>query len=90
MGALGLRGLWVRLRSEAGNKEGWTEDDGGCLRLYTDGGGEEAPAGAAPSYVDVEPKAGTLVVFRSDLVPHEVLDTTAPRVVDARRSIRGC
>ena len=52
--------------------EGWTEDDGGCLRLYTDGGGEEAPTGAAPSYVDVEPKAGTLVVFRSDRVLHRV------------------
>ena len=59
--------------------EGWEESDGGCLRIHTDGGLEVAPAGAPPSYVDVQPKAGTLVVFRSD-VPHEVLDTSASRL----------
>ena len=37
----------------------WKEADGGCLRIHTDGGGELAPPGAAPSYVDVEPRAGT-------------------------------
>lgn len=62
--------------------EGWTPEDGGCLRIHLDGGGEEAPAGAAPAYVDVEPRAGTLVVFRSD-VPHEVLETSAERLAIA-------
>ena len=62
--------------------EDWSEADGGCLRIHTDGGGVMPPAGAAPSYVDVAPKAGTLVVFRSD-VPHEVLDTSASRLAVA-------
>ena len=60
----------------------WKEEDGGCLRIHTDGGGEEAPPGAAPSFVDVEPRAGTLVVFRST-IPHEVLDTDAERLAVA-------
>ena len=62
--------------------EDWQPSDGGCLRIHTDGGGELAPPGAAPSFVDVEPRAGTLVVFKSD-VPHEVLDTSAPRLAVA-------
>ena len=62
--------------------EEWQESDGGCLRIHTDGGGEEAPFGAMPSFIDVEPRAGTLVLFRSDL-PHEVLDTSAPRLAVA-------
>jgi len=62
--------------------EGWTAADGGQLRLHTDGGGEQRPPNARPSYVDVEPKAGTLAIFRSDL-PHEVLDTAAPRLAVA-------
>ena len=60
----------------------WKPSDGGCLRLHDDGGAEVAPAGARPCYVDVEPRAGTLVVFRSD-VPHEVLDTSASRLAIA-------
>ena len=35
--------------------------------------------GAPPSFVDVSPRAGTLVVFDSSRVPHEVLETTSPR-----------
>ena len=60
----------------------WTEEDGGCLRIHTDGGGELAPPGSEPSFVDVEPRAGTLVVFRSTM-PHEVLDTEAQRLAVA-------
>ena len=60
--------------------EGWQPSDGGCLRIHTDGGGVLAPAGAPPSYVDVEPKAGTLVLFDSVTVPHEVLNTNAARL----------
>ena len=59
------------------NKD-WATTDGGCLRIHTDGGGEVAPPGAAPSYTNVEPRAGTLVLFRSSIA-HEVLDTTAQR-----------
>jgi len=36
--------------------------------------------GELPNFVDVEPKAGTLVVFCSDRVPHEVLDTRTERM----------
>lgn len=32
------------------------------------------------SYVDVEPLGGTLVLFQSDLIPHEVLDTGSERI----------
>eukprot|EP00966_Prymnesium_polylepis_P084223 1949432-Prymnesium_polylepis.1 len=41
--------------------EDWCPADGGCLRIFTDGGLEQAPAGAPPSFVDVEPRGGTLV-----------------------------
>jgi hypothetical protein len=60
----------------------WTEADGGLLRVHRDGGAEVAPAGAPPSFTDVAPRAGTLVVFRSDM-PHEVLDTAAERLAVA-------
>ena len=63
------------------NRE-WQESDGGCLRIHTDGGGEQAPPGAEPSYFDVPPRAGTLVLFRSTM-PHEVLDTDASRLAIA-------
>ena len=45
---------------------------GGELRLYTD-----------DDFVEVQPRAGTLVVFRSDLVEHEALETRQPRVAVA-------
>ena len=60
----------------------WTEADGGCLRLHLDSGiGKDfLPEGEEPNYVDVDPKGGTLVLFRSEQVPHEVLDTKAERM----------
>ncbi|MGK2857945.1 MAG: 2OG-Fe(II) oxygenase [Thermoanaerobaculia bacterium] len=42
--------------------DAWRLEDGGALRLHVEGGP-----------VDVLPAAGTMVVFRSDSVPHEVL-----------------
>jgi len=60
----------------------WQPADGGCLRIHLDGGLEVAPASAPPRFHDVEPRAGTLVLFRSD-VPHEVLDTAASRLAIA-------
>ncbi|MBX7100601.1 MAG: 2OG-Fe(II) oxygenase [Myxococcaceae bacterium] len=47
---------------------GWEPAHGGALRLHLDGGA-----------VDVAPRAGTLVVFRSHLVLHEVLPATVER-----------
>ncbi|HSO05922.1 MAG TPA: 2OG-Fe(II) oxygenase [Pelomicrobium sp.] len=48
--------------------DGWTAGLGGALRLYGEGGWE-----------DVLPEAGTLVVFRSDSVYHEVLPASRLR-----------
>ena len=47
---------------------GWAPEHGGALRLHLEGG-----------VVDVPPCAGTLVVFRSHLVLHEVLPSTVER-----------
>ena len=44
----------------------WQAEDGGQLRLYVDEG-----------HTDVLPVAGTLAVFRSDTVYHEVLPATS-------------
>jgi len=49
----------------------WRSDDGGELVLYAPGGGVEAAR--------VEPRAGTLVLFMSEEIEHEVLPTRAPR-----------
>ena len=46
---------------------GWSEADGGKLRLYVD------PA------IDLEPRSDRLVVFRSELIEHEVLPAHAER-----------
>lgn len=57
----------------------WKESDGGCLRIHLDSGGDFLPEGEAPNYVDVQPVGGTLVLFKSDQIPHEVLDTNSER-----------
>jgi Rps23 Pro-64 3,4-dihydroxylase Tpa1-like proline 4-hydroxylase len=57
----------------------WKESDGGCLRIHLDSGGDFLPLNEEPNFVDVEPRASTLVLFKSDKIPHEVLDTTAER-----------
>jgi len=46
----------------------WAEADGGQLRLY-----------GVDRHVDVLPRAGNFVLFRSDTVPHEVLAATQSR-----------
>jgi hypothetical protein len=53
----------------------WTQRDGGQLRIHLDSGGDELPVGELPNFIDIPPTSGTLVLFCSDLVPHEVLDT---------------
>ena len=61
------------------NKD-WTEQDGGMLRIHMDSGGDELPAGEQPNYLDIAPKGGTLVLFHSDQLPHEVLNTESERI----------
>lgn len=62
------------------NEEGWdVKVDAGQLRLHRDGGGDECPPGVEPNFIDVDPLGGTLVLFKSEVVPHEVLDTNAER-----------
>ncbi len=46
----------------------WPAEYGGHLRLYIEGG-----------HVDILPTAGTMVIFRSDTVYHEVLPATHDR-----------
>ncbi|CAN5538976.1 2OG-Fe(II) oxygenase [soil metagenome] len=50
----------------------WKEEDGGQLRIYTT---EDNPE----IYQDVLPIGGTLVCFRSEDIPHEVLPTQRER-----------
>ena len=62
--------------------EGWAPAvDGGALRLFCPssvvGEGEGAPGCA--SVVDVAPHAGTMVLFRSDKIVHEVRPAHKPR-----------
>jgi len=59
--------------------ENWKEEDAGQLRMHFDNGGDFCPDGQDPNYVDVEPRGGTLVLFKSDQIPHEVLDTASER-----------
>ena len=57
---------------------------GGQLRLYRDGGGDSFVGTDGgdhpwPNFVDVVPNGGTLVLFCSQLIPHEVLWTHSER-----------
>lgn len=61
------------------NKD-WQPKDGGQLLLHLDSGGDFLPPGEEPNFVEVAPKGGTLVLFQSDAVPHEVLNTNAERL----------
>eukprot|EP00591_Stephanopyxis_turris_P004775 CAMPEP_0195508106 /NCGR_PEP_ID=MMETSP0794_2-20130614/1408_1 /TAXON_ID=515487 /ORGANISM="Stephanopyxis turris, Strain CCMP 815" /LENGTH=289 /DNA_ID=CAMNT_0040634981 /DNA_START=230 /DNA_END=1099 /DNA_ORIENTATION=+ len=60
--------------------EDWNTDDGGELRLHFDSGRDFLPDGEVPNYIDVPPHGGTLVLFKSDKIPHEVLDTKSSRL----------
>ena len=46
--------------------EGWEEEHGGQLMMY------DATGAAGPCWRSVPPRAGTLVLFRSDRVLHKV------------------
>lgn len=62
------------------NDKDWKQQDGGQLRIHRDSGDDNLPAGELPNFIDVQPRAGTLVLFRSDQCPHEVIDTRRERV----------
>ena len=56
---------------------GWDAEWGGCLRVFEEhGAAEEAEE---EKFVDIVPEGGTLVLMRSDRVPHEVLETRRAR-----------
>jgi len=62
------------------NRDDWSpEKDAGQLRMHLDGGGDECPPGVKPNFIDVDPLGGTLVLFKSEAIPHEVLDTMSER-----------
>ena len=54
--------------------EDWQETDGGQLRLYFPSTSKQAETS-----LNILPKGGRLVVFRSDLLEHEVLAASRPR-----------
>ena len=59
-------------------------DNAGQLRLHLDGGNDDddrPPPNVVvqPNYIDVTPHGGTLVLFKSEAIPHEVLNTNAER-----------
>jgi hypothetical protein len=60
--------------------QGWKEADGGHLRVFEYEGMDPTAAARRRPYFDVEPTAGTMVVFKSDAVPHQVLATSSTRV----------
>lgn len=49
--------------------ENWKQEEGGQLRIYSQN-----------QEIDVLPEAGRLVCFRSDMLEHEVLPATRPRM----------
>jgi SM-20-related protein len=53
---------------------------GGALRLHLDSGKDYLPDNESPNYVDVCPKGGTMVIFESSKIPHEVMDTSSERL----------
>ena len=66
------------------NEPDWCQDDGGQLRCYpprSEGTlGEESHASGGTPDLEVIPRGGTVVVFPSRSIPHEVLATRKPRL----------
>ena len=56
----------------------WSTADGGALRLFDQSRSPVEPEAAEP-FLELEPRRGTLVLFWSHLVPHEVLPARAAR-----------
>lgn len=57
----------------------WIPEMGGALRIWLEAGREQLPTPQGP-FVDVAPRAGTLVTFWSDTFVHEVLESHAERM----------
>lgn len=58
----------------------WEPGDGGCLRAYVPSA--RAPVvdpGAHEAIWDIDPKGGRLLLFQSDMLPHEVLPAASTR-----------
>eukprot|EP00942_MAST-04A_sp_MAST-4A-sp1_P009767 g9767.t1 len=55
----------------------WTEQDGGKLRCYIGCERGDSNGQTAKETIDIEPKAGRLVLFLSKKIPHEVLPITS-------------
>lgn len=55
--------------------EAWRPEDGGCLRMYLPGADDRGE-----TVRDVRPQGGTLVIFLSDRIPHEVLPANRERL----------
>ena len=53
----------------------WRAEDGGALRVYA------SPSACDPdqTYAEIKPQRGTLVLFWSHRMPHEVMPASAPR-----------
>ena len=58
----------------------WDETKGGQLRLHMDTGGDFLPLNEKPNFIDILPQGGTLVLFKSEMIPHEVLNTNLERI----------
>ena len=59
----------------------WDSDrDGGVLRIYHHDYSNNTSSVAQHSFTDVPPNPGTLVLFDSAVIPHEVLETHRSRV----------
>ena len=63
----------------------WREEDGGTLRIYNTGGDDPqqstttSSSSSSSQHIDVQPKRGTLVLFWSHRIPHEVLPASTRR-----------
>lgn len=51
---------------------GWTEENGGCFRIYN-------PQGSASELTDIQPQGDRLLCFWSDVLVHSVQPSFAPR-----------
>ena len=67
--ALTTLGRWVRYANES-----WEPAHGGMLRLYV------PHAWSRSGHFDLEPRLDTVVIFRSELVEHEVMAVHSPRL----------
>lgn len=73
--------LLLYINTNENNSVDWDmSTKGGALRMHLDSGGDFLPEDEEPNFIDVAPSGGTLVLFRSDKIPHEVLDTRASRM----------